>query len=65
MVSELAAAGVRRVTVGTAIAQAAYALAQRAAAELLTTGGYATLGQAFDFNAVNSLFALSARERSR
>jgi 2-methylisocitrate lyase-like PEP mutase family enzyme len=56
LVSELAAAGVRRVSVGTAIAQAAYSLAQRAAAELLTTGGYATLEQALDFNAVNSLF---------
>ena len=57
LVSELAAAGVRRVSVGTAIAQAAYSLAQRAAAELLTTGGYATLEQALDFSAVNGLFA--------
>jgi 2-methylisocitrate lyase-like PEP mutase family enzyme len=55
-VSDLAAAGVRRVSVGTAIAQAAYSLAQRAAADLLTTGGYATLERALDFNAVNSLF---------
>jgi 2-methylisocitrate lyase-like PEP mutase family enzyme len=57
LVSELAAAGIRRVSVGTAIAQAAYSLAQRAAAELLTTGGYATLEQALDFSAVNGLFA--------
>ena len=56
-VEAVIAAGVRRVSVGTAIAQAAYSLAQRAAAELLTTGGYATLEQALDFSAVNGLFA--------
>jgi 2-methylisocitrate lyase-like PEP mutase family enzyme len=55
-VAELAAAGVRRVSVGTAIAQSAYTLAGRAAAELLTTGGYAALDGALDFGTLNGLF---------
>jgi 2-methylisocitrate lyase-like PEP mutase family enzyme len=57
LVAELAAAGVRRVSVGTAIAQAAYTLARRAATELLTTGSYAELEAALDFGTINSLFA--------
>ena len=57
LVAELAAAGVRRVSIGTAIAQAAYTLAQRAATELLTTGNYTKLEDAFDFGTINSLFA--------
>jgi 2-methylisocitrate lyase-like PEP mutase family enzyme len=55
-VAELVAAGVRRVSIGTAIAQAAYTLAKRAATELLTTGSYATLEEALDFGTINSLF---------
>jgi 2-methylisocitrate lyase-like PEP mutase family enzyme len=55
-VAELAAAGARRVTVGTAITQAAYTLAKRAATELLTTGSYAALEGALDFGALNGLF---------
>ena len=55
-VAQLAAAGVRRVSTGTAIAQAAYTLAKRAATELLTTGSYAVLEQAVDFGTINSLF---------
>src|SRR5262245_44269217 len=55
-VAELASAGVRRVSVGTAIAQAAYAVAERAATELLTTGTYTELGAAVDFATMNSLF---------
>ncbi|SEO48418.1 isocitrate lyase/PEP mutase family protein [Amycolatopsis saalfeldensis] len=55
-VSELADVGVRRVTVGTAIAQAAYTLAERAAAEMLTKGTYAELGQSLDFGTLNALF---------
>ena len=56
VVAELAAAGVRRVSIGTAIAQEAYTLAKRAAAELLTTGSYTQLEQALDFSAVNNMF---------
>jgi 2-methylisocitrate lyase-like PEP mutase family enzyme len=55
-VSELAAVGVRRVTVGTAIAQAAYTLAERAAAEMLAKGTYAELEQSLDFGTLNALF---------
>ena len=57
-VSELAAAGVRRVSIGTALTQAAYTLTNRAATELLATGSYAELEQALDFGTINSLFAL-------
>ena len=56
-VAELAAAGVRRVSIGTAITQAAYTLANRTAANLLTTGSYAELEKALDFGTINSLFA--------
>ena len=56
LVAELAAAGVRRVSIGTAIAQAAYTRAQRAATELLTTGGYAELEEALGFGTINGLF---------
>lgn len=55
-IAEFRAAGVRRVSVGTAISQAAYSLAQRAAAELLTTGAYAELEGALDFGRVNDAF---------
>jgi 2-methylisocitrate lyase-like PEP mutase family enzyme len=55
-VADLAAAGARRVSVGTAIAQAAYALAERAAAEMLATGSYQNLSGALDFGTMNSLF---------
>ncbi|MFE3381881.1 isocitrate lyase/PEP mutase family protein [Streptomyces anulatus] len=55
-VAEFAAAGVRRVSVGTAIAQSAYTLAHRAAAELIGQGSYDTLTGALDFGAVNGSF---------
>ena len=56
-VPELAAAGVRRVSIGTALAQAAYTLTKRTATELFTTGSYAELEAALDFGAINGLFA--------
>ena len=56
-VAELAAAGARRVSVGTALAQAAYTLTKHAATELFTTGSYTELEQALDFGTINSLFA--------
>jgi 2-methylisocitrate lyase-like PEP mutase family enzyme len=48
--------GVRRVSVGPAIMQAALATTQRAARELLENGGYSALEQGLSFSAVNSLF---------
>ena len=56
-VAEFEAAGVQRVSVGTGVAQAAYTVAQRAAAELFSTGTYGGLEGALDFGSVNGLFA--------
>lgn len=47
------AVGVRRVTVGTALAQTAYGIIQRAAAELLGAGTYDAMTGAADFGTVN------------
>lgn len=60
-VGEFAAAGVRRVSVGTALGQTAYTAAHRAAKELLTTGTYQELDGALDFGTVNALFPSTAR----
>jgi len=54
-VAELAAAGVRRVSLGTALAQSAYTAAHRAAAEILQQGTFSTLGGALDFGTLNAL----------
>jgi 2-methylisocitrate lyase-like PEP mutase family enzyme len=54
-VADLAAAGVRRVSVGTAITQAAYTLTQRAATELLSQGTYADLEGVLDYGTMNQL----------
>ncbi|MFS2241375.1 MULTISPECIES: isocitrate lyase/PEP mutase family protein [unclassified Microbacterium] len=48
--------GVARVSAGSGVAQASYAVAHRAAAELLTTGTHASLAPAVDYAAMNSLF---------
>ncbi|GHE08380.1 isocitrate lyase/PEP mutase family protein [Streptomyces alanosinicus] len=50
------AVGVRRVSVGTALAQTAYGAAQRAAAEVLGAGTYDAMEGAADFGTVNSAF---------
>lgn len=55
-VAELAAAGVRRVSVGTCFAQAAYTLARRAAEELLSTGTYGACEGAASYAELNALF---------
>jgi 2-methylisocitrate lyase-like PEP mutase family enzyme len=56
-VSSFGAAGVRRVSLGQAISQAAYSLARQAAVEVLTKGTYDLLAGADDFGAVNGTFA--------
>jgi 2-methylisocitrate lyase-like PEP mutase family enzyme len=56
-VRELAAAGVRRISVGTAIAQAAYGLAERATRELLGAGGYGSLEQGVAYPELNALLS--------
>jgi 2-methylisocitrate lyase-like PEP mutase family enzyme len=53
-VAELAGVGVRRISVGTGIAQAAYGVAHRAAVELLTEGTYGALADGLDFGVINS-----------
>ncbi|WP_225809282.1 isocitrate lyase/PEP mutase family protein [Streptomyces spinosus] len=55
-VAELAKAGVRRVSVGTAVAQAAYTAARRATLELLGSGTNEELSDALDFSQMNGLF---------
>ncbi|MFI9157142.1 isocitrate lyase/phosphoenolpyruvate mutase family protein [Kitasatospora aureofaciens] len=55
-VAELAATGVRRVSVGTGLAQAAYATAHRAAVELLGAGTLTELDGALGFGELNGLY---------
>jgi 2-methylisocitrate lyase-like PEP mutase family enzyme len=57
-VAALRAAGVRRVSLGQAIAQAAYTLARKAAAEALTSGTYDTIAGADPFGDINGAFAV-------
>ncbi|HXV91737.1 MAG TPA: isocitrate lyase/phosphoenolpyruvate mutase family protein [Pseudonocardia sp.] len=57
-VAEFAGAGVRRVSAGTGIAQAAYTLARRAAAELLSEGTTSAVRGSLDFGEINGLFAV-------
>ena len=55
-VTDLREIGVRRVTVGTAISQAAYTVAQRAARELLSDGTYTTFESTISYAALNARF---------
>lgn len=54
-VAELAALGVVRISVGSAIAQAAYGLAAAVARELLGSGTYGTLAAAMAYEELNAL----------
>ncbi|MFJ8147879.1 isocitrate lyase/phosphoenolpyruvate mutase family protein [Streptomyces sp. NPDC096094] len=56
-VAELAALGVARVSVGSGVAQAAYALVHRAARELLDAGTYGALTDGVDYGELNRLLA--------
>jgi 2-methylisocitrate lyase-like PEP mutase family enzyme len=60
-VSELAAVGVARVSVGSAIAQAAYALISRATSELLTDGSYEALIDNLGYSDLNRLMSTLAK----
>ncbi|WBO61952.1 isocitrate lyase/phosphoenolpyruvate mutase family protein [Streptomyces camelliae] len=62
-VTAFEAVGVRRIRVGTALAQTAYGAIQRAATELLEAGTYDATAGAADFGTVNS--AVSAARTSR
>jgi len=59
VVAELAAAGVARISLGSAIAQAAYALAGRAAAELLGPGTYESCAGGIGYDELNEALARS------
>jgi 2-methylisocitrate lyase-like PEP mutase family enzyme len=52
-VAELAAAGTARISLGSAIAQAAYAVAARAATELLTSGTYDSVADGIAYGTMN------------
>ncbi|MEU6080124.1 isocitrate lyase/phosphoenolpyruvate mutase family protein [Streptomyces sp. NPDC047108] len=55
-IADLAAAGVRRISVGTTLAQVAYGAVRRAAAELVTSGTFDGCEGALEFPEANSLF---------
>jgi 2-methylisocitrate lyase-like PEP mutase family enzyme len=56
-VAELAKLGVARVSVGSGIAQAAYAVAARSAKEMLTEGTYDAQRTDLDYGTLNGLLA--------
>jgi 2-methylisocitrate lyase-like PEP mutase family enzyme len=56
-VATLAGLGVARISLGSAIAQAAYAVVRQAAREALTTGTYTALAGALDYGELNGLSA--------
>ncbi|MDQ1128261.1 isocitrate lyase/phosphoenolpyruvate mutase family protein [Microbacterium sp. SORGH_AS_0888] len=55
-VAELARVGVARVSLGSGVAQAAYAVARGAATELLRAGTYSRMAPAIDYSELNALF---------
>lgn len=55
-VAELAEAGAARISLGAAVAQAAYAVARRGIREALERGSYDSIGDAVDFSNFNALF---------
>ncbi|MCC9308079.1 isocitrate lyase/phosphoenolpyruvate mutase family protein [Kitasatospora sp. RB6PN24] len=54
-VPELAKLGVARVSLGSGVAEAAYAVVRRVATELATTGTYASVTGALDYSELNAL----------
>lgn len=55
-VDEFAKAGVARISLGSAVAEAAYAVARRAAEELLTQGTYSSVENGVGYGELNALF---------
>ena len=60
-VSEFAKAGAVRISLGSGIAQAAYAVAARATKELLTSGTYDATAKALPFGELDSAIAAGHR----
>jgi 2-methylisocitrate lyase-like PEP mutase family enzyme len=56
-VAALAAAGVVRISLGSAIAEAAYAVARRATVELLTLGTYDSTAEGIPYGEANAAMA--------
>ncbi|NUP01078.1 MAG: isocitrate lyase/phosphoenolpyruvate mutase family protein [Nonomuraea sp.] len=56
-VAELAGQGVARISLGSSVAQAAYAVARRATAELFASGTYTEVAGALDYSELNELLA--------
>lgn len=56
-VRELSALGVARVSLGSAVAQAAYAVVRNATNELVTHGTYSQLTESLDYGALNTLIS--------
>ena len=59
-VGELGRLGVARVSLGSDVAQAAYAVAQRAAEELFTAGTYGSTADGLDYGTLNGLLSSSS-----
>ena len=59
-VAELAAAGAVRISLGSAIAQAAYAVAVRAATEMLTSGTYDSVADGIAYGTMNDAITATA-----
>jgi 2-methylisocitrate lyase-like PEP mutase family enzyme len=56
--SALTTAGVVRISLGSAVAQAAYGVATRAATELFTAGTYDSSADGFDYGTMNDALTL-------
>lgn len=63
-VSQLASLGVRRVSVGTALAEAALATVRTAASELLESGTYTAMSLRIDYTTLNTLFDSAQPQRT-
>ena len=62
-VAQLAGMGVRRISVGGALARAAWGALMRAAEEIAARGTFSALGEAPPHPSLNALFREEARER--
>jgi 2-methylisocitrate lyase-like PEP mutase family enzyme len=63
--AELAAAGAARISLGSAIAQAAFGVAARAAAELLADGTYDSIADGVDYRTMNDALAEAEAYRNQ
>ncbi|HEY0235908.1 MAG TPA: isocitrate lyase/phosphoenolpyruvate mutase family protein, partial [Afipia sp.] len=64
-VAELAGLGVRRISVGGAMARMAWAAFLRASKDILENGSFAEFGNAISYAELNGMFAAMDKEKSR